>query len=372
MLSCVSKPEAKPREPRAPSSIAWSRPACPRRAQAGTFLKWGWIPALMAPLLFSHGAAPPTRAANMASARFMVEGDLDINYNSIGNRKLSNHTTFRVLVDDSKVVIRTIGFGTKAIEFWEFATDGTHTHLLEKRKDDTVITNSADSQTWGFVPPRTQLVNRAALTLATTPTPTMVGAITPVWLAYGSQHYFQSRTSGEELDSNSIFLLVLPDDTNIRDVAFWKWAKANPAFLERLDCQHLDLSVNRNASQTDTVTNAVFSVTHWTNTGFATFPMRFELRLFLDSENGRAPARPAIATIVVGSAKRIVPLTHRLPALFPAQLPVPTWVIDERVQRAGPKGGPLTYFSKDGKIMPLDEAKDSVTRAPGSKVAPKQ
>lgn len=373
MLDCESKPEAKPRVLGAPASIAWSRdrPACPRRSRAGTFLKWGWLTVVIAPLLSSHGAAPPTPSGNGRLPRFEVEGDLDITY---CHRQLSNHTTpFRVLVDDSKVVIKTIGFGSTPIEFWEFGTDGTNTHFLEKRKDDSAITNRYDFQTRELVPlksPR-QPANRAVLTLAATPTPTIVGAITPVWLAYGSQRYFQSRKSGEELDSNSIFLLVLPEEP-VRDTAFWKWSEANPAFLERLACRRLDLSFNRNASVTGAVTNATFSVTQWTNAGFATFPMRFELRLFLATGNGREPANPTIATIVVGTAKRIVPLERRLSVLLPAQLPYPTWVIDERVRRAGREDGPLTYLAKDGKIMNLQEAKDFVALNPASRTTPKQ
>lgn len=322
---------------------------------------WKWLVEVLASLLFFHCVEAALPAADSTLPPFEVEGDLAVTNYHFWEGTVTNHTTqFRALVDHSKVNIKTIGFGTALIEFWEFVTDGTNAHVLEKHAEGSVISNRYDFKTRQFVALKTnrEPANKAVLTLLTTPTPTMVGALTPPWLAYGSGSYFQSRSAGEELASSSIFLLVLPQHkTRIKDIASWKWADQNLSFLEQLECQRLDLSVNRNATIADGIRIAAFSVMQWTNAGFATFPMRFELRLFMPSGTARQPGAPKLSRIVVGTANRIVPLAATLSVSPPAQLPYSTWVIDERTGPADRDGAPLTYLAKDGKIMAVDGAK---------------
>ena len=330
-----------------------------RQSRATGDLKWLWYAVALATSPSGHALEAALASPDKLPSPFEVEGELAVTYFPSRPSLFAKHTTqFRAQVDHSKVLIKTMGFGGAHVAFWEFATDGTNTHFLEKREDNVIISNRYDFKTRAFVPLKTnqEPANKANLRFSTTPTPTMVGAITPPWLAYGSSWYFQSRSSGEELDSSSIYLLVLPQHkARIKDIATWTWAEQSPSFLQTLECQRLDLSVNRNATAAQAI--AAFSVKQWTNLGFATFPMCFELRLFTPLFKANRPAEPEVNAIVVGTAKRILLLATSFSVSPVHQLPYSAYVVDERVGALDAKGEPLTYLAKDGTIMGLDGAK---------------
>ena len=272
----------------------------------------------------------------------------------------SYSTEFYAIIDDNQIIIRTRGFGDEPLGFCEFGSTGTNSWRLEKFSDTFLVSNRAQLPGGQPLPPQLARLNApletaqrprnaANLYIKDSPTPTMIGAATPVWLAFAARRYLDTQFKGEYLSDSSIFLLAPPNSAHqVKDRAYWRWSDENPRFLKSLSSLRSDSRPRAPAEHT----NAVFNVLAWTNVAGVNVPSRFELSLFIPERSGV----PALAAKMRGTTERFQLLATNLGNIFPVQFDYSVGITDQRVI-VGAEGGPFRHFAKDGRVPTLDEAK---------------
>jgi hypothetical protein len=346
---------------------------CGHTASIAQTRRWGWILPLFL-LLFLGRSGNGADSVNNGIIGFEVRGRLLITYFDDAEQVANNYeTTFSALCGDCEVLIQTKGYGSTSLEYWEFGADPTNSYFLEKFRD-IPVTNMVKmiGRSITNVPLKSPRLpdNAATIELEARRTPSMRGAIIPIWLAYASGCYLAERAPGERVDS--MFQLGDPRfQRHINEYAFWRWADNTGEFIAEFHCTRDDKYWQQAARYEGVITNAVYRVLSWTNARSRNLPAEFELKVYAPDARKSRRKLSRLTAKVVGRTDTITFLESNRFSLLSKDTPPRTRVVDMRVTTDVRGREPLIYLTRDGKIKPYDEAviiaEDLTANRPGTR-----
>lgn len=189
---------------------------------------------------------------------------------------------------------------------------------------------------------------------------------TPVWLAYCSTAYFQSRTANQVLPITILMHEVLASGVTVP--AKWTLHPSEPNLLERVvylsdgkqyragPDGRLEAGKPKAAFHGWT-TNVTYTVSQWTNASGFTVPQQFQLTILVPRPGARQSADLIMASSYDGYLTELHPSLHELG--FPPSLPPKVRVTERRFTEDPIPIGELGYTSTNGRIRSIADLKDS-------------
>jgi hypothetical protein len=314
---------------------------------------------------------------------FEITGDIEYEYFEQEQLKFSESRTFTVMISNCDIKITTFA---KAIPdrpypaVYEYGTrDRTNSYVLcatTNQNRPVTIKHWVRGKGWEDqeVPlgpdgkPKIKPHNDANLTIVPTVVPSgSQGLIVPVWLAYGSRCYLRAQTS--KLVEPASFFGNNLQQMGFRTKADWAFSPSQPNFLERITyfsdgrtyrLENGEIKSESLPSPYNTeITNAIFSVSEWTNCVGLSLPLDFRLTEFRPRKFGRKKSDLEVASHAAGVA-RTFKVNPDLPS-FSLQVPPKTLVSERRLARLplDERLPQIQYLSEDGTVLSLDDVRKS-------------
>jgi hypothetical protein len=189
----------------------------------------------------------------------------------------------------------------------------------------------------------------------------------PIWLAYASSAYFQSKKSGAKCEPVWDMGRQVRD-SGIRFTSMWKLSDAAPHLLEwmsdfadgnlytsaggRLVSERLNVPFNAG------YTNSVFKVLDWTNVAGMKLPFRFQATQYIPDP--KATAQPILLPLRVYEGIVTQTKPFAVSKSFSPNGPnaTPTQVLDKRFAKADHDPvATISYFSPSGSVLSMEAIK---------------
>lgn len=269
---------------------------------------------------------------------------------------------FRLAAADSRCRITAGAIRDPTVEFFEYRCDGTNSSLLIKYSNHTNLLTAKpkDGQlmtTTNTEPPK--IANEATLMLNTGPVPEYgCGMISEVWLAYASAPFYERSANGR---TEPVFSMGSGfREHHLMVKSEWKLTASVPVLLERMcdfsdgfryDEQDGTLLKERLPSPFDQEgTNAVYSVTRWTNYDGLILPSEWQVVQYKPNlQTGQL--EPKLTT-----RGYTVSVDTSDPGMdFAPLVPKNTRVIDSTLEAQGIPIRSYAYLTSDGRLRTLAE-----------------
>lgn len=287
---------------------------------------------------------------------YEMDGNIESRYLRRDGRWGSNSNWFEVSVSGCRSAIRTGGMGDKAIDYFEYVSDGTNSELLIKYKPRKEFL-------WNPKAP----INQANVTINSGVIPEYgFGMITPVWVACASSCFFQKAGGPIE----PIFFW----DPGLREYhlkvkANWSLSAQNPQLPERV-CDFTDgkdYNWEHGILKTEPLpkpfdkpaTNCIFSVLSWTRLGDLHLPSKWQAVYYQPDLTNQTLEVRMIDTAYTTAVRSGTSRTS-----FEIQAPEYARITDCTLEAQGVPVRHYTYISTNGNILSLSEIRKQRDFAP--------
>lgn len=277
-----------------------------------------------------------------------IKGHLEFDYVSSTQKVVYN---FSLKIDGDKAIVRTLVAGNTTGEYMEFRSNGKDSSFLHRYKPGLIVSNVYDGKQ--FVPVKTpqKPANQGLLEIHRFVKPTIIGGISPVWLAFRPKTLYRDVEPGDELENTYVFLNTSERDVkSIEERAYMVWNKDNPELLDRVIAARRDFTLRARKGRSDVFTNGIFQVTKWREIADKKLPEEFEMQLFTPALGSGPNWEAKLGVRVAGKVKEFSSLAEPIGEALPAEVGFPVQIIENR-WKDDISGSGVNYLAKEGKVL---------------------